>query len=192
MASPNVVLEALSPPIKTGWFDSLKRTRKPKPSSSGLSSAKSLSSLNHSVQTASAGALQQLDQHTVQPQQPHQSRTWRAKFIKNRSPIKNSPPPPPETAAVTGASPSSAPFYTLPRKRPDQRASQPPASSPPQGATTTTTRMRSYSTAVLDRQTKRSTVWYTFSETDIRLKNNGVSVLCVYAHLASLSLSRSR
>ena len=178
MASSNVAVEAVSPPIKTGWFDSLKRTRKPKhSSSSGLSSAKSLSSLNHHSTVVQSvvvveGQQPQLDHSSQKKQQEQQqTRSWRSRFIKTQSPIKSTPPPPPEAAA---ASPPSVPFYTLPRKRRDGR-SVPAVTSPPPEPNATT-RTRSYSTATLDRQNKRSTVWYTFSETDIRLRNNGVSV----------------
>jgi len=184
---------------KHGWFDSLKRTKKTKasstpltvPSSGGsLSSAKSLSSLHqHStvevIQSAKSSAhLNEATSPRYQKSSPSGKETWRARLqrhlAKNSSSSSHhlekeptSPPPLPvlpisdkEVVATHSA------FFTLPRKRSEPSSLRPPlvhgGIAPPDASG----RIRSYSTATLGdkRHTKRSTVWYTHSESDIRLK----------------------
>lgn len=65
-------------------------------------------------------------------------------------------------------------FCTLPRKR-GQQTQDGGRSLPPHGPSTGS-RTRSYSITSLDRRNKRSTVWYTHSESDILNKNRRVSL----------------
>lgn len=200
-SSVNVVAAAaaqVGTDSKHGWFNSLKRTRKTKSSSTvvmaatavvpvaagaGLSSAKSLSSLNHGAVVHSVHPASS----TVQLNSPagHHKSPWKFKFHRHHK-HKDSgsshhldqshPPPPslPEDNEQPQGDKSA--FYTLPRKRSEPR---PPSTliagdtSPAVAAVaTTSSRSRSYSTAAIveQRQKKRSTVWYTCSESDIHLK----------------------
>lgn len=186
---------------KHGWFDSLKRTKKTKASSTpstvpitsggSLSSAKSLSSLHqHStvevIQSAKSSAhLNEATSPRYQKSSPSGKETWRARLqrhlAKNSSSHHlekepTSPPPPlpvlPPTISDKEVVATHSAFFTLPRKRSEPSSLRPPSVhggiAPPDASS----RIRSYSTATLGdkRHTKRSTVWYTHSESDIRLK----------------------
>lgn len=69
----------------------------------------------------------------------------------------------------------SSPFCTLPRKR-GQQTQDGGRSLPPPAGPSTSSRSRSYSITSLDRRKKRSTVWYTHSESDILNGNRRVSL----------------
>ena len=205
MTSP---VEVANSGAKSGWFDSLKRMRKVKTSSTeqrqqlsldqqGMTGSKSMSSLhavNHSVQALSR--IEQQDhkssdslnssgqgsrQQSVSPKS-----TWRSKFQRNPKRTTNKeqtgkpplpdPLPPKQRQQKTD---TASHFYTLPRKKPEpmnHSAYSVPQSNP--GSIPVlpdpTSRSRSYSTATLDRRlNKRTTVWYTYSESDIRINFKG-------------------
>lgn len=202
---------------KHGWFDSLKRTKKTKATpltvpSGSLSSAKSLSSLHqHStvdgqvIQSAKSSA--QLNEMTTSPRShkssPSGKETWRARLQRHLAKNSSShhlekdpttPPPLPVLPPISDkeAVATHSGFFTLPRKRSEPSSLRPPAVHGGIAPSDASSRIRSYSTATLGdkRHTKRSTVWYTYSESDIRLKGR-VSLFCFFQGRKLLSCFHS-
>lgn len=188
---------------KTGWFDSLRRNRRNKSlgstdklNSKTMTGAKSLSSLHTMV------VQQQQPTRLVSPldTSPSGKSTWRSilsrprktgvHFNSNLSQVvvkcngdASSPHPalqvplPVVEEQVDDKNLSPA-FCTLPRKRGQQTQQDGGRSLPPHGSTSS--RTRSYSITSLDRRNKRSTVWYTHSESDIL--NRRVSLFLLGRH----------
>ena len=163
-----------------------------------MTGSKSMSSLhavvNHSVQAL--GRIEQQDQSTDSLNTILSSKdsrrsvspkpSWRSKFSSSRNTNRigktQGKPPLPDPISSTPKQPkqradTASHFFTLPRKKPgpmnQSEYNGPKSNSPGPDALpdpSPSSRSRSYSTATLDRRSnKRTTVWYTYSETDVRV-----------------------
>lgn len=183
-------------PSKPGWFDSLRRQKKTakRPPASPLSPAKSLSSLAaHAVQPTLNGQLARstnavnansVDPAKLPPKAPRpaaQKLGWRSLLhLNRRAPsveqvaVSASALPGRQHARRDGADQSG--FLTLPRKRAENATRSPnhvllPLSTS-MDAVSSAVRSRAASAAAADGQRKRSTVWYTQSDSDVVLNRN--------------------